>query len=373
MNSTDFDWKFEMNFPFILFDDEEKRGWFPEFNETISIHGFDVPAILIYPKYYIISKDRTQIVYEGTMCDAERKEKCMEVLPDNQPPHEEFVFRAAGWKRGFGAYADQNEVKSHESWEFCRRKGKVGDELLFRMVCGVCEPIQMISSDQYCDGIDIVVAFSGSVIFSGVSSSLFSADDKSIVQSTLMAIMKATEITVSAWELSEDNLLLVSFTGAGTTASMGFTELSSRSVEKYAALAPVTLATSFGDGSFRHNILSSLNLLSDTNLDILRPMSSPVLVNFEVLSSSYEEVSVESAGSNPVDGTVYVGQHEEMSASVSSSSVSSSSNYVVALEFVLMLVGGVAAVVLGEKLLFSGRNNDHEALATSSEHGGLRV
>lgn len=126
----------------IALKDSPRESWYSNKGPNVNIEGFQVPSVLVYPKYFITmlpatggNGDGVQIA-EGSLCSPSPKgnEICSETLMDGT-----YKFTVSGRAQG------------DESWSFCNSTGGVGDELLVSVMDGVCSPIAKTSAQHRCE------------------------------------------------------------------------------------------------------------------------------------------------------------------------------------------------------------------------------
>jgi len=101
-----------------------------------------VPNVLVYPKYYIMTKDRQKLVKPPkSICNQQRgAEFCQEALPWSG----HFIFRFAG--------IEPTEPDDAATWEFCGITGGINEEFEFLMREGVCVPLtSKLSAEANCE------------------------------------------------------------------------------------------------------------------------------------------------------------------------------------------------------------------------------
>jgi len=318
-----------VEFPFVLFDgsSSHKSGWFPDDeHEMVDILGFAVPLIFIYPQYYIINRPRTDVIHRGTICsNSIDDEKCFEVLPCDG----EFVYRGAGWQHG--------SPYGPESWEFCGVKGKIGDEVIFKMVHCKCHVIELIENYQYCDGMRLLVSYVGSLLFSGISTTDISTVDQRVIENSIRNTLRADQFLTTSLTLSQDNNLILTFSAKGFSDIYGFSSLSTESFENYGDSVTFAFNSALEDGTIQQNILSGISLVQKADVNVFDRVASINLVGIQFLS--YEIVSKDGDTTSGVNYAV---------SSPYSSQVYSIFHYSL---YVVLLIAGVFAIVLGERLI----------------------
>jgi len=98
----------------ISLHDGPSKSWYKKTGEFVDIEGFQVPSVLVYPRYYISGSSETDLLVENTMCAPKGDEVCVENLPDG-----EYTFRVGGY------------AQDDEAWSFCNVSGVVGEQFVF--------------------------------------------------------------------------------------------------------------------------------------------------------------------------------------------------------------------------------------------------
>lgn len=139
----------EANGTSVTFSLNDARGksWYTKAGPVVDIAGFEVPAVLVYPKYFITRTPDTprrrlltdmeqngRLISEGSLCDPKGGEVCVEGL-ENGGNYKFFV---------------SGRAQGDETWSFCNTSGVVGEELHFRMEDGVCYPERKTSAELIC-------------------------------------------------------------------------------------------------------------------------------------------------------------------------------------------------------------------------------
>jgi len=198
------------SYPISLRDARGKR-WFQKAGpkEVVEIDGFSVPAVLVYPRYFIATASSSsnrrltsgnplpQLIAEGTMCSPSGNEVCLESLSDGA-----YTFRVGG------------KAENDETWTFCNSSGVVGEELFFEIFNGTCSPIEKRDSELICKVAPLVpasvnVALESEVILHGSNGLLVAVEAVCAASFFVVAMMfilsRQKNASVEFEELPQDS------------------------------------------------------------------------------------------------------------------------------------------------------------------------
>jgi len=250
-----------------------------------------MPSVVTYPKYSIVSGDRTTLIHEGTICGSFSTEACVEVLPYDG----KFVFRGAGYA----------EDPSKVSWDFCGESGILGEEVQFKMVKGKCVLVEKRSATDYCLGIESISVWSGSVLLlssSPYSSSSLGAEDSKVLERTLSEVLFHSEVHVDSMVVGEEGLT-VSFTSLIVLEKLGYVGVYSDEAEEAEEFIETSMENAVSGGamfaSFKNILYSDPSLSSK----VVGQTTSLALLGFEMTSLSYRtKVSSDSSNNGNSNG-----------------------------------------------------------------------
>ena len=205
--------------------------------------GWNVPAILSYPRYQILSSDRTSLLREGTICSVGRlEEHCLESLP----PHGDFVFRAIG--------IAANGQLSDRTWAFCGVSGTIGEDLQFSMRAGRCVPSLQLSAGEVCTGVLALLDLEGLLRLShaggSVSDMSISTSDMRSLEKTISDVIGATQSVIIHSAVTSGLDLDVSFSVQVLAEDYGITSYTDTLGKELAITLQATFQQSFDQGAF---------------------------------------------------------------------------------------------------------------------------
>lgn len=277
-----------LKFPFALFAGEG-GGWYKGGNGTDQmcpgISESILPSVITYPKYSIVSGDRTSLIHEGTICGSFSTEACVEVLPYDG----KFVFRVTGFSE------EPDEVR----WNFCGESGILGEELQFKMVKGKCVAVEKRSADDYCQGIESISVWSGSVMLQGsppFSSSSLSIADSKVLERAVSEVLFNSEVRIDSVVLGEDAGLVVSFTALIILEELGYVGVYSDEVESAEEFIESSMDNSMANGVLFASLQDVLYNDPSLSSEVVRHTTKISLLGFEMTSLSYR--TKVSSGSN---------------------------------------------------------------------------
>jgi hypothetical protein len=284
-----------LKFPFALFDGDAD-GWYVGGNGTDQVcpgvAGSSMPSVMTYPKYSIVSGDRTNLIHEGTICGSFSTEACVEVLPYDG----KFVFRVSGFAE------DRNEVR----WEFCGESGILGEELQFKMVKGKCVAVDKRSAEDYCEGIESISVWSGSLMLQGsspFSSSSLSITDSKVLERALSEVLYNSEVHIDSLLVSEDGSVMVSFTSLIILERLGYVGVYSDEAEAAEEFIESSMETSMSNGVVYASLQAILS--NDPSLlshGVVGQTTAMTLLGFEMTSLSYRTKVSSNSHSNSNNG-----------------------------------------------------------------------
>jgi hypothetical protein len=278
-----------LHFPFALFDGEGD-GWYKGGNATdevcAGVAESVMPSVITYPRYSIVSGDRTTLIHEGTICGAFSTEACEEVLPYDG----RFVFRVAGYSQ------DPSKVR----WDFCGESGILGEELQFKMVKGKCVAVEKRTAEDYCQGIESISVWSGSLLLSGASSfsSLsVSMGDSRVLERTLSELLFHSEVHIDSLVVGEDGLT-VAFSSTIVLEQLGYVGVYPDEVEVAEEFIETSMANAMATGvalaSFQNLLYQDPSLSSG----VIGQTTSVSLLGFEMTSLSYRTKTSSASNGN---------------------------------------------------------------------------
>ena len=288
----------------------------------------------LYPKYYIITKDRARVIHSGTICGDYEKELCHEKLPEDG----EFVWRVAG-------YEDSPE---QASWHFCGVDGTIGEEVQFAMRKGKCVVLAQTSASDYCDNTLTMVTLTGSVLLTGVpSSAKLTKYDTALIEDQLLDALHGNDVALTSWNV-KNNVLTVDFSLTTCSNTMGYNGLYASEREAFVNFEQTKLSDALTGGYFVSYIQSGLRTVPNSENDLF----------YHVTSATLEVLKMESFYYVHSDGTevqqpmpVYDDDTaEEVASKEEASSLSFSTPLYV---FAAVLCGGMVAVLVVARVLRS--------------------
>lgn len=251
--------------------DEDGDGWY-DADGALVLTTSIVPTTVTYPKYYILTDDKSELITTGTSCD-NQIEVCKEHLDDG-----EYIFRVAGIN------PDPDEVIS---WKFCNVEGKLGQELHFRMKRGVCIPGQFISAADYCSGLLSIMTLNGVLILDGSKAESLTNFDFKVIESRLAsAFPHYSSIKVTGYELKNSDLL-VAFEVESAVEEYGLDGTVNNNVLIVFNTILTNLETIFSSGTFVSLIHDSIRESSLGADDALFSVTSASLASFELTSVEF--------------------------------------------------------------------------------------
>jgi hypothetical protein len=280
-----------LKFPFALFDGDGD-GWYVGGNGTDQVcpgvPESSMPSVITYPKYSIVSGDRTTLIHEGTICGSFSTEACVEVLPYDG----KFVFRVAGFAE------DPDEVR----WDFCGESGILGEELQFKMVKGKCVAVEKRSAADYCAGIESISVWSGSLMLHGpspFSSSSLSVSDSKVLERTLSEVLFHSEVHIDSLVVSGDGSMVVSFTSLIVLEKLGYMGVYSDEVESAEEFIESSMETSMSNGVVFASLQDVLHNDPSLSLssEVVGQTTTMTLLGFEMTSLSYRAKVSSGSGS----------------------------------------------------------------------------
>jgi hypothetical protein len=344
-----------LKFPFALFDGEGD-GWYRGGNGTDQmcpgVPESSMPSVITYPKYSIVSGDRTTLIHEGTICGSFSTEACVEVLPYDG----KFVFRVAGFTE------NPNEVR----WNFCGKSGILGEELQFQMVKGKCVAVEKRSADDYCQGIESISVWSGSMMLQGsspFSSSSLSVADSKVLERALSEVLFNSEVHIVSMVAGEGGGLVVSFTALIIMEELGYVGLYSDEVESAEEFIENSMENSMSTGVVLVSLRDVLSNDPSLSSEVVGQTTSLSLLEFEMTSLSYRtKVSSSSNNNGANDNGAQDGTNNKNNEGESDGVMKELSH----ISLVGYLAGGVGLVMVGILFVFLLNKNLHTASSSFS-------
>jgi len=306
-----------------------------------------IPGALVYPRYFIVSKDKTELIHEGTICSGSRG---FEVCQNNLPEDGEYVFRVAG-------VAPDND---DPTWEFCGKTGGLEEELQFRIKDGKCIPGARITSTKYCAGLQSSVVLTGSLLFSDVRTSFLSSADTTVLEKDIGLVIPSSSIAIKSWTQSNEGLR-VHFSAAFTSDK----ELVyfPSNVDNLISNVETSLSSSISTGVFGDQLASGLLGFAGTQNDALRSSSSITLEEVSLFSVSYLDTS-DAQRSSPIEIVTAPVETTTVHTKPSGTIYTITSVGV----YALVTVGIVLLGVAGVAVRYLSRKRTHDPLPTDSAH-----
>jgi hypothetical protein len=308
----------------------------------------NIPNSLVYPRYFILNEDKTEIIHEGTICSSSRGfEFCENVIPHNG----DFVFRVAG-------IAPEGDSAT---WEFCGKSGGINEELQFTMREGSCVAGAKLSAEEYCAGLLSSVILSGSLVLGGVNADAFSTLDASVLESDLKLLMPATGVAIKSWTNTNSGLR-VHFS-ADLKSDVNLLYFHSN-VDTLVSTIQSDLSTSIANGVFKDQLNNALDAFPNTQNDILRGCTEITL----------EDVSLYSVGYVAAEGDSQKSSIEIVTSPIGDTP-STTRSHVYAISsagaYALVTLGLVSLAVVAVAVRLMSRKRSHELLPTDSSHDSV--
>jgi hypothetical protein len=318
----------------------------------------EMPSVMTYPRYSIVSGDRTTLIHEGTICGAFSTEACEEVLPYDG----RFVFRVAGYSE------DPDEVR----WDFCGESGILGEEVEFEMVKGKCVVVEKRTAEDYCQGIESISVWSGSLLLSGPSSSSSSSslgvDDSRVLERTLSELLFHSEVHIDSSVCGESGLT-VSFSSTIILEQLGYVGVYWDEVE----VAEEFIETSVSNAMSTGVVLASFQniLYQDPSLSsgVIGQTTAVSLLEFEMTSLSYQTRTSSTSNDNDSENEKDPNGGEsgaDNNNNKKEKSEETSMDELTHFSLVGYVSGGIALAFLGVMLLFLLKSNSPSAASVPS-------
>jgi hypothetical protein len=297
------------------------------------------PDILMYPKYVIMTADRTKQLHVGSLCPHRGIERCEERLP----PNGEFVFRVTG-----------KDLEDDATWKFCGVEGYVGQELQFEMKKGKCVPISVINAYTYCS-FNTLVTVEGGLVLTGISTDFSEVDTKVLENEISSMLVSTTKLAINSWHVNEQGSMEVSFEATFIAENHGIDGSMRENVDTLVATLQTNMQTAFSTGAFKASLDTILQEYPQSQVTVTKA-SAVTLTELKVVDIEYVEASTAINSREP--STL------PAAARVSETSKDEFSSIVTVCAIVGVVVAVAALVVRTRQT----SDYAHQELAVDSEH-----
>jgi len=233
------------------------------------------PDVVVYPRYYITSEDRTKLMHVGSLCLLNTEEICELILPREG----KFVFRVAGYER----------IEGETSWSFCGVNGLLNEDLQFEMRNGKCVAGAKLSATQYCHTLSSLAVLDGSLVLHGTSQGSLTEVDTVMLEHVILNGVKVPASGVIVESTSfRDGDLHVHFSISANLESSHFDGTCGDEIEAFTDLVVTTLSNA-GSQGFLMTLLNQELVTNALTKDVLRSTSSIELEYLKLLSITYTD------------------------------------------------------------------------------------
>lgn len=246
-------------------------------------------SIIIYPRYFIINSDRTEIIHKGSICQSLPKGRNIEACEEVLPYDGKFLFRVAGFEVN-----ERKESESDVNWDFCGISGNLGEELEFEMVNGHCQAGEKRSAKDYAKGFQSFSTWSGILVIESASSSYSSVEDKEadskILERALSGVLRNGMVRINSLELS-GNELKVSFTCLFILERFGYEGLYPDEIEKANKEIYSMMTEAMSSGALSVSLQDSISLNPSSVSSFMSHMKLITMDTFELQSLTHKVIS----------------------------------------------------------------------------------
>jgi hypothetical protein len=298
------------------------------------------PDILMYPKYVIMTADKTKQLHVGSLCPHREIERCEERLPH----HGEFVFRVIG-----------KDLEDDATWKFCGVRGYVGQELQFEMKKGKCVPITVTNAITFCS-FNTMVTVDGKLLLTGISTDFSEVDTKVLENEISSMLVSTTKLAITSWNVNQEGNMEVAFEATFVAENHGVDGLLRENVDTLVATLQTNMETAFSTGAFKASLDTILQEYPQSQVTVSKA-SSVTLTEFQLVEIEYIEASTDIDQRNP-----------NSLPSATAESVASSNDEFSTIVSVCAIVGVVVAVAALVIRTRQPAEYAHHELAVDSEH-----
>jgi hypothetical protein len=240
------------------------------------------PDILMYPRYVIMTVDKTKQLHVGSLCPHREIERCEERLPQ----HGEFVFRVIG-----------KDLEDDATWKFCGVHGYVGQELQFEMKKGKCVPITVTNALTYCS-FNTMVSVDGTLLLTGISTDFSEVDTRVLENEISSMLVSTTKLAITSWHVTQEGNMEVSFEATFIAENHGVDGSLRENVDTLVSTLQNNMETAFSTGAFKASIDTILQEYPQSQVTVTKA-SSVTLTEFKLVNVEYVEASTSIDQRNP--------------------------------------------------------------------------
>jgi hypothetical protein len=240
------------------------------------------PDILMYPRYVIMTVDKTKQLHVGSLCPHREIERCEERLPQ----HGEFVFRVIG-----------KDLEDDATWKFCGVRGYVGQELQFEMKKGKCVPITVTNALTYCS-FNTMVSVDGTLLLTGISTDFSEVDTRVLENEISSMLVSTTKLAITSWHVTQEGNMEVSFEATFVAENHGVDGSLRENVDTLVSTLQNNMETAFSTGAFKASIDTILQEYPQSQVTVTKA-SSVTLTEFKLVNVEYVEASTSIDQRNP--------------------------------------------------------------------------